>query len=310
MRGGRKIKRAVAPSALAAAVAIFDGLRIALALLLLVDAVRSFFAPEASILGLLLRWPGGRPLPAPCGLGLAAALGVPSRASSFALCGAAVLALANAAEVLVLRADGLPSAGIPFSVIVFAFLALATARTLYAGPAAGRPWAAAGAAVGLPLLLLAHLSTFGATDYARPADAVVVFGAGVRGGEPSLALDDRLQHGIRLYRQGVAPKLVLSGGPDEVPVMRRVAREAGVPESALVLDPAGVDTRSTLRNLDFRRVVAVSHYYHLARIKLAAARAGVACATAPCRMTRRLSKEPFYVARECVALLAYYLEPN
>jgi len=299
----------VAPSALAAAVAVFDGLRLGVGALLLLDAAFSLLRSDAAVLSVLLRAPGGRAFPGFAGAALGLALLIPRRPASYVLCAAAVLALVNAAEVLVLGADGL-STGVPFSAAAFAFFAAAALRSLHEGPVGSWLWKAAGAAVGLPLLLLTHVFTFGATDYARPADAVVVFGAGVRGGEPSPALDDRLQHGIRLWKAGCAPRLVLSGGPDEVPVMRRVARDAGVPDSALVLDPAGLDTRSTIRNLRVRRIVAVSHYYHLARIKLAAARAGVACATAPCRMTRRLAKEPFYVARECAALLAYYLEPT
>ena len=55
-------------------------------------------------------------------------------------------------------------------------------------------------------------------------------------------------------------------------------------------------------------VVAVSHYYHLARIKLTAHRMGIACATSPCAMSRRLAKEPYFVARECAAFVSYYRE--
>ena len=54
-------------------------------------------------------------------------------------------------------------------------------------------------------------------------------------------------------------------------------------------------------------MVAVSHYYHLARIKLVSRRMGIACATVPCPMTRRLAKEPYFVARECAAFVSYYL---
>jgi uncharacterized SAM-binding protein YcdF (DUF218 family) len=285
-----------------------DGLRWALGIALLVDAARSFFTPDASLLGIFVRWPGGAPLPSALGLLLGAALLVRHRAAALVLTAFAVLALVNVAEFYALRARGLRAAALPFSLVTLAVLLGAVARTFHDGPDGRWGWRAAGAAVASPLLVLLHLFSFGATDYARPADAIVVFGAGVTpDGRPSLALADRVRHGIRLHREGLAPLLVLSGAADEVPVMRRLALEAGVREEALVLDPAGVNTYATLANLRIRRVVAVSHYYHLARIKLTASRLGIRCATAPCPMTRRLSKEPYYVAREVAAFATYYL---
>jgi len=59
------------------------------------------------------------------------------------------------------------------------------------------------------LCLLAQLGTYGCTDYRRPADAIVVFGAGVRlDGRPSDALRFRTRTACMLYKEGLAPKLV------------------------------------------------------------------------------------------------------
>ena len=287
--------------------AIFDGPRIALGVALLVDAARSLFTPDASLLGLLFRWPGGHPLPILDGLLLGAALLVRHRVSTLVLVAHAALAAINIGEFYALKADGLRAAPLPFSLAAFALPLAAIARHLHDGPSTSWRWRLAGAAASAPALLLLHLFSFGATDYTRPAEAIVVFGAGVTPeGEPSLALHDRVRQGIALYRKDVAPKLVFSGGPDEVPVMRRLALAAGVPEAALSLDPEGLNTWATLRNLREKRIVAVSHYYHLARIKLAAHRLGLSCATVPCAMTRRLQREPWYVARECAAFVSYY----
>jgi len=287
---------------------LLDGVRWALGVAFLVDALRSFFTPDASLLGIFVRWPGGVALPSFFGLLLGVALMVRHRAAALALTGFAVLALVNAGEFYALRAGGLRAAALPFSLVTLAVLLGAIARTFHDGPDGRWTWRTAGAALAAPSLVLLHLFSFGATDYARRADAIVVFGAGVTPeGRPSLALWDRVQHGIRLHRSGLAPLLVLSGADDEVPVMRRLALEAGVPEEALVCDPAGVNTYATLANLRHRRVVAVSHYYHLARIKLTASRLGIRCATAPCPMTRRLVREPYFVAREVAAFAAYYL---
>jgi len=50
---------------------------------------------------------------------------------------------------------------------------------------------------------VAQMICFGLTDYRRPADAIVVFGAGISpDGTPSLALCDRVRTGCLLYKQG------------------------------------------------------------------------------------------------------------
>lgn len=290
------------------AVTLFDGVRLFIGAALMADAARSVATPDASLLSTLVRLPGGVPLPALDGLLLGAAFLLKHRVAALVLLAHLVLVGINIAEFYLLRAEGLAAAPVPFSVASLGLLVAGIARSFYEGPRAGWSWIAAGAAATGPALLLLHLFTFGATDYVRPARAIVVFGArAYEDGTPSLALEDRMKHGVKLYRAGLAPTLVLSGAPDEVAVMRRLAREGGLPESALTLDPAGLNSYATLANLKDKDVVAVSHYYHLARIKLTAHRLGIRCATSPCPMTRRLAREPYFIARECAAFVSYYL---
>jgi uncharacterized SAM-binding protein YcdF (DUF218 family) len=290
------------------ALAFLDGVLTFLGTLLEIDAVRSLVTPDASLLGIFVRWPGGRSLGAIDGALLGAAFLVRHRVAALILVAHLVLALLNVAEFYALRSSGLPAAAVPFSAVSVGLLLAGIARTFYDGPRPGWRSRIAGAVLAGPVLLLLHLFSFGATDYTRPAEAIVVFGARVyEDGSPSLALEDRVKHGVRLFQAGVAPRLVLSGSPDEVPAMARLAAGWGVPGAAMILDPAGLNTYATLANLKERRVVAVSHYYHLARIKLTARRMGIACATVPCPMTRRLAKEPYFVVRECAAFVSYYL---
>ena len=288
--------------------ALFDGARFLAGAALIGDAFRSLLTPDASLLGIFLRGPGGAPLPAVAGLILGAAFLRRLQVSAFILATAGVLAIINVGEFYVLRAGGLDAAFMPFSFLTLALLAGATARSLSSGPIGRWRWMGVGAGLSAPAVLLLHLFSFGATDYARRADAIVVFGAkAYKDGTPSLALYDRVAHGIRLYQDGAAPVIVMSGAPDETPVMKRMAIEAGVPRAAVEEDPAGLNTYGTIKNLSHRRVVAVSHYYHLARIKMTAQRHGIVCYTSPCPMSRRLAKEPWFIARECAAFGAYYL---
>jgi len=170
------------------------------------------------------------------------------------------------------------------------------------------------------LFPLAQMVSFGGTDYRRPADAIVVFGARTYAdGKPSLALADRVRTGCALYHEGLAPRLVFSGGPGdgeihETDAMRDLALSLGVPEVAIRLDPEGVNTRATVENTarmmeeeGWSRLLAVSHGYHLPRIKMTYGRVGRRVFTVPAVETRRIGKMPVLMGREVAAWWVYWV---
>ena len=178
-----------------------------------------------------------------------------------------------------------------------------------------------GALAGSAAMTLVHLLTFGSTDYTRPADVAIVLGARVYAdGTPSPSLMDRLQTGVDLYGAGHVRYLLMTGGTgveglNEAQVMRDYALAAGIPDERILVDERGVNTHASARNcrpiLDaqgFSSALIVSHYYHLARCKLAFAEQGIPCATVPARMSMHLVKEPYFVMRECVAYIVYAVE--
>ncbi len=177
-------------------------------------------------------------------------------------------------------------------------------------------------ACGLFLFPLGQVLLFGSTDYRRPADAIVVFGARTyANGTMSPVLRDRTLTGIALYRQGLAPRLFFSGGPGEGAVsepesMRRAALAAGVPDTAIILDTAGMNSAATVANSaaaartsGWRAVLAVSNWYHLPRIKLAGQQAGLTVYTVPAADSIIDGRLPYQVLREVAGLWAYYLHP-
>lgn len=179
-------------------------------------------------------------------------------------------------------------------------------------------------ALAAPTWVALLVGSLAITDYARPADAIVVFGAAVwSDGRPSDALADRTHTAIRLYQRGLAPVLVFSGGhgPDapisEPEAMRRMAEAAGVPAGAIMLDEAGLNTAATVANTvglarshGWRAVMMVSHDYHCARIKLASARRGLIAYTVPAVEPEPLAKKVWYVAREIAAWTWYWIHPQ
>jgi vancomycin permeability regulator SanA len=170
------------------------------------------------------------------------------------------------------------------------------------------------------LFPLGQMFCFGNTDYRRPADVIVVLGAKTYAdGHPSDVLADRVRTACDLYAQGYAAHLIFSGGPGDGPIdephaMRTLAMQLGVPDSAIILDPAGLNTAATVRNtialfktMNVHRVLVVSHFYHLPRIKLAYQSQGQDVWTVPARQQYTPHDLVYFLAREVVAQWVYYV---
>lgn len=169
------------------------------------------------------------------------------------------------------------------------------------------------------LFPIAQVFCFGRTDYRRAADVIVVFGARTYAdGTMSSILTNRVATALDLYKQGYARTLVFSGGPGDGPVheteaMRAFALRSGVRGEDVILDPGGVNTQATVANtltmferLGLRRILVVSDFTHLPRIKLSYQLAGQQVFTVPSRELPRLSQLLFQLGRETAAFWAYY----
>lgn len=104
------------------------------------------------------------------------------------------------------------------------------------------------------------------------ADCILVLGCGIEDEEtPSPMLKDRLDVGIELYKQGAAPKILLSGDNgtehhNEIHVMLKYAKEAGIPDKDIFCDHAGFSTYDSMYRagsiFDAERVIVVTQTYH------------------------------------------------
>jgi uncharacterized SAM-binding protein YcdF (DUF218 family) len=227
----------------------------------------------------------------------------------------------NAVTAVVMRLAGRigGASWVPFSLCVTLALSAVLVSLSAEAPPVARWRVALVAALLAVLAPLGQMLSFGRTDYRRPADVIVVFGARVYAdGRASPALRDRVDTAARLYRAGLAPRVVVSGGAGdgavhETVAMRDLLVAQGVPARAVVRDPGGVDSRSTVRasvalcrTEGWCRVLAVSHGYHLARVKMSFERAGLRTVyTVPSGNSLGLSRVRF-MAREVAALWFYY----
>jgi uncharacterized SAM-binding protein YcdF (DUF218 family) len=150
------------------------------------------------------------------------------------------------------------------------------------------------------VLALAWLGSFMAVlrasrhDAAERADAIVVLGAAQYNGRPSPVLKARLDHAAALYRRGLAPLVVVTGGTargdvvSEAAAGRRYLLEAGLPDSAVRAEETGSSTEPSLRAAALEvkrrggmRVVLVSDGFHLLRLTIVARRLGLTSLGSP-----------------------------
>lgn len=112
------------------------------------------------------------------------------------------------------------------------------------------------AAVGLGLVTLHatyRIWEQGARDERRPAGAIVVLGAAQYDGHPSPIYRARLDHAVRLWQEGWAPILVLTGGKQpgdrttEAAVGRAYAIARGVDPERILFEDEGRTTLESLR---------------------------------------------------------------
>ena len=111
---------------------------------------------------------------------------------------------------------------------------------------------------GLGLGIVAGYATYrvwaqGMRDEQRPADAIVVMGAAKYDGRPSPVFAARLEHAVELYRAGVAPRLVVTGGKaardrtTEAATARAFAVARGVPPEMILVEDQSRTTLESIR---------------------------------------------------------------
>lgn len=125
-------------------------------------------------------------------------------------------------------------------------------------------------------------------DQTRSAGAIVVLGAAQYVGHPSPVLRARLDHAIALWRRGMAPTMILTGGTgtgdttSEAAVSRRYVRQRGVPASAILLETEGRTTSQSMAGVaalmatrNRQDVLLVSDPFHMLRLVILARRHGL-----------------------------------
>ena len=141
---------------------------------------------------------------------------------------------------------------------------------------------------------LYQVHSTGQSDQARPVDAIVVMGAAQYDGTPSPQLQARLDHVLVLWEQGLAERVVVTGGKQ--PADRFTEAEAsaeylvdrGVPAEQILFENASHNSYDALAGAatilgDGTRVLIVTDPYHSLRSRLTAEEVGLTAHVSPTR---------------------------
>jgi uncharacterized SAM-binding protein YcdF (DUF218 family) len=133
-------------------------------------------------------------------------------------------------------------------------------------------------------------------DDTRRSEAIVVLGAAQFNGRPSAVFKARLDHAADLYRRGVAPTVVVTGGKQigdqftEATSGANYLHGKGVPDAAILRETTSRTSWESLsaaarvlQNRREKRVVLVSDPFHSLRIRSIAGELGLDAVTSPTR---------------------------
>ncbi len=177
------------------------------------------------------------------------------------------------------------------------------------------------------LILLAALLYFaafatavhftGLQDRTERADIIIVLGAGLRkDGRPGPDLARRSRRGAELWREGIAPFVLCTGGQSEyyprteAAACREIMLAAGLPDAAILREERSRSTEENaiyskrlLDELGLSRIVLISDSYHMLRAGWLFDKNGIAtfASPVPASRIRGALVYPSAVAREFIA---------
>jgi uncharacterized SAM-binding protein YcdF (DUF218 family) len=181
---------------------------------------------------------------------------------------------------------------------------------------------------GLTVIVVIGYATYriwdqGTRDERGPADAIVVMGAAQYDGRPSPVFAARIDHAIELFRDGVAPRLIVTGGKQEgdrtteAASARQYAIANGVPAEAILAEDQSRTTLESIRGVaalmadrDLASAVFVSDPSHMFRVLQMAGDAGIEAHGSPTTTSpveRDVAARFDAVVHELGALAVYYL---
>lgn len=162
-----------------------------------------------------------------------------------------------------------------------------------------------------PIIIIGYNTT------PKPSDTIIVLGAKLIGNEPSTMLRLRLDETLRLYVNGYAPVIIVSGGQGadedytEAKVMHDYLVAHGIPEQAILLEENSANTYQNLMNSQrimrehgLKQAIIVSNASHIRRSLVLAQNLGINASGSPAPMANNYLLTAKQYAREGAAMLS------
>jgi uncharacterized SAM-binding protein YcdF (DUF218 family) len=163
----------------------------------------------------------------------------------------------------------------------------------------------------------------GNRDERPPADAIVVMGAAQYDGRPSPVFAARLDHAIELFHEGIAPRLIVTGGKQEgdrtteAASARIYAVQHDVPDEAILTEDQSRTTLQSIRGVaavmrgqGIQSAVFVSDPSHMLRVLRMASDEGITAFGSPTRtspLERDALRHVDAIVHELGALAFYFI---
>ena len=177
-------------------------------------------------------------------------------------------------------------------------------------------------AVCYALFCAAAIVRYAEIDQRRPADCIIVLGAGTDGRTPNPVFRERLNHAVTLYWEGYADTIILTGGyslgndRSDAAIAGQYLQSLGIPEDAILLEERSTITQENLKfakeimdSKEFSTAILVSDPLHMKRPMMMAKDYEIEAFSSPTPTTRyqtTRTKLPF-LARETFFYVGYQI---
>lgn len=169
-------------------------------------------------------------------------------------------------------------------------------------------------AIEIPIIAVGHLTQPSASD------TIIILGAKLIGQDPSLMLSLRLDEGIKLYREGYAKRIIVSGaqGKDEAiseaSSMKNYLVNHGIPSEHIFVEDNSFNTMQNLANShkimqenNLKTAIIVSNASHIRRSLILAQNLGISATGSPAPMPDNLYLTTKQYVREGAAIAVLLL---
>jgi uncharacterized SAM-binding protein YcdF (DUF218 family) len=175
------------------------------------------------------------------------------------------------------------------------------------------------------VLDLIYIVTDAENDYATHADVIVVLGCNIVGPNrgPSTCISARSAHAAELYKQGLAPRIIATGGPVEATtteseVLANVLESDGVPRDAIIQENRALNTiqnmtysQAIMREHGWNTAILVTEPFHIKRATLIARDDGMTVYPSPAVNSANWQNFPvrvYNVLKDTLSLMLYQVK--